>query len=510
MGPERPLGDLSWHPEPALLDLRHPGSRAALEALGSATWREALDYLFGEALRRPVGPDSYPELRARFFGPDGRPGSRPEAPQTSEALMAEFRRRLAPYQYSASHPRSFSYFTPPALPLSIAGEVLAQWTNQGVDVWHAGPSAAFVEEEVVSWLVDLVGLGKDGFGVLTSGGVMANFMALALMRDRHLGKKRGGARPRGSALEGVRVYASDQAHFSIARALDLLGFPQETLSVLPSDAEFRLSGAACEAAIVRDRAAGLLPLGIAAVAGTTNTGSVDRLPELGALAAREGLWFHVDAAYGGAARLSLRDAPRVPGLEAADSVTIDPHKWFFQAYDIGGLVVKRRDDLPATFHHDPEYYRSSLPESQPLNWYQYSFEGTRRFRALKLWLSWKHLGTAGLGRLVEANNDLAAYLVKRLEETPGFEIVPSRPDLSIVCFRYLAPGSEEGEALDREQDHLQRALEVSGEAWVSTTRLRGRTYLRAGVMNYFSTTSDVDCLVETLAGIARGRKGAQP
>jgi aromatic-L-amino-acid decarboxylase len=425
----------------------------------------------------------------------------PEAPQTSEGLLREFRARLAPYQYNAAHPRSFSYFTPPALALSIAGEVLAQWTNQGVDVWHAGPSAAFVEEEVVSWLADLVGMGSGGFGVLTSGGVMANFMALALMRDQHLGERRG-PRPRGRSLEGVRVYASDQAHFSIARALGLLGFPDETLSILPSDQDFRLTGDAVATAVARDRAAGLLPLGIAAVAGTTNTGSVDRLQELGPVAAREGLWFHVDAAYGGAARLTERDAPRVAGLEAADSVTIDPHKWFFQAYDIGGLVVKRRGDLPGTFHHDPEYYRSSLPESQPLNWYQYSFEGTRRFRALKLWLSWKHLGTAGLGRLVEANNDLARHLAHRLEETPGFEVVPRRPELSVVCFRHVGSGSAEGEGRDRDQDRLQRALEVSGEAWVSTTRLRGRTYLRAGVMNYFSTKEDVDRTVEALARLA--------
>ena len=167
--------------------------------------------------------------------------------------------------------------------------------------------------------------------------------------------------------------------------------------VIESDERFRLHAAPVADAIDRDRAAGLTPLAIAAVAGSTNTGSVDDTVGLADVAEREGVWLHVDAAYGGAARLSTRDAHRVPGLERADSVTIDPHKWFFQAYDIGALVVRRREDLLSTFHSAPEYYASSRPEDEPLNWYQYSLEGTRRFRALKLWMSWKQVGTDGLG-----------------------------------------------------------------------------------------------------------------
>jgi aromatic-L-amino-acid decarboxylase len=492
----------SWHPEPELIGFRDPQrSRPALARLGADAWEACLDYLYAEALRRPVGPDSYPELRRRLF-PNGGPEPAPRRPRASADVLDEYRRRLAPFQYNAQHPRSFSYFTPPPLPMSIVGELLCQWVNQGVDVWHAGPSAALVEEEVVRWLADLVGYGPEAFGVLTSGGVMANVMALTLARDVHLGARRGAA-PRGRALEGVRVYASDQAHFSIARALDVLGFPGETLRLVPADDHFRLRGAPVAAAVAEDRAAGLLPLAIAAVAGSTNTGSVDRVDELAEVAAREGLWLHVDAAYGGAARFSERLASRVPALERADSVTVDPHKWLFQAYDIGGLLVKRRADLPATFHREPEYYRSSRPEEEPLNWYQYSFEGTRRFRALKLWLSWKHLGSEGFGRLVEMNVALAAHLAHRCGEADDFEAVPEEPELSVVCFRHLPGGRgsalrHDPDALDRYQDRLQRALEVSGEGWVSTTRLRGRTYLRAGIVNYLSTEDDVDRLLAVL------------
>jgi len=273
--------------------------------------------------------------------------------------------------------------------------------------------------------------------------------------------------------------------------------------VVESDDRFRLRGATVAAAVARDRDAGRWPLAIAAVAGSTNTGSVDRVDELADLCEREGLWLHVDAAYGGAARLSQRLAGRVPDLHRADSLTMDPHKWFFQALDIGGLVVKRRGDLPATFRRDPEYYRSGREGQEPLNWYQYSIEGTRRFRGLKLWLSWKHLGSEGLGRLVEMNVELAAYLARCCRESDDLEALPEEPELSVVCFRHLPGGRAaaralEPAALDRYQDSLQRALAASGEGWVSTTRLRGRTFLRAGIINYMSTEADVDRVLAVL------------
>ena len=386
-------------------------------------------------------PTGYADLRRAYFGPTGEPGPAPMDPATLDAVLSAFTDRIAPHNLSSYHPRSLSYFTPPPLVASIAGEVLAQWLNQGIDVWHAGPVGAFVEEEVVRWLCDLVGYEAGSFGLCTSGGVMANFIAMALVRDVHLRGLRGAMRPpRGADLEGVRVYASDQTHFSIARALDELGFPPETLVALPADAQFRLHDEPVATAIAEDRARGLTPVAICAVAGTTNTGSVDHVPELAALAQREGLWFHVDAAYGGAARLSEREAGRVPGLELADSVTVDPHKWFFQAYDLGALLVRDGGHLRQAFDRSPEYYRGGEghggaaggdgpdphdDHAGQLNFYKLGFEGTRRFRALKLWASWQHLGTAGLGRLVERNDDVAAYLAgvlprrRRPRDGPG-------------------------------------------------------------------------------------------
>ena len=494
----------SWHPEPELIGFLDPErSRPALETLGRDTWDASLDWLYEHAARRPVVADTYVEMRRRFFGDSNEPARAPEDATSSDALLREFTERVAPLVFAAQHPGSWSYFTPPPLVMSIVGEVLAQWVNQGVDIWHAGPVAAFVEEEVASWLRDLVGFDQDGWGVLVSGGVMANIMAMTVARDVHLPRLLGTSDPpRAQALERARVYASDQAHFSIARALDVLGFPPETLRIVPSDDRFRLHAAPVAEAIAEDRAAGDVPFAVAAVSGSTNTGSVDLVGELADLCEREGLWLHVDAAYGGAARLSEREARRVPDLERADSVTLDPHKWFFQSYDVGGLIVRRREDLLQTFHREPEYYRHPRPEESPLHWYAYSIEGTRRFRGLKLWLSWKHLGTQGLGRLIERNVELAAHLVSRCRDADDLEVVPEDPELSVVCFRVLAPdvggGSLEGEALDAHQDRLQQALAASGHGWVSTTTLRGRRYLRAGVVNYLSTEDDVDRVIGTL------------
>jgi aromatic-L-amino-acid decarboxylase len=257
------------------------------------------------------------------------------------------------------------------------------------------------------------------------------------------------------------------------------------------------------------------------------------------------VWLHVDAAYGAAARLSARDAARVADLERADSVTVDPHKWLFQAYDIGGLMVREGEVLAEAFGgRRPEYYRAghgpdpaapggdghrvherraieaenghadpaddSHGAADQLNFWRLGFEGTRRWRALKLWLSWKHVGTEGFGRLVEANDDLAAHLAARIAASDDFEAFPAVPPLSVVCFRHLpngrpaaAPGTAEAAALDAHQDRLQRALEASGEGWLSTTRLRGATYLRAGILNTQSNPDDVDDLLEVLRRLAR-------
>ena len=401
--------------------------------------------------------------------------------------------------------------------------MLAQWTNQGVDVWHAGPVAAFVEEEVVRWLCDLVGYGEGSFGLLASGGVMANFIALALVRDVHLRALTGAARPpRGAALEGVRVYASDQAHFSIARALDELGFPPETLALVPADDAFRLHAAPVADAIARDRAAGLRPVAIAAVAGSTNTGSVDLVPELAALAARRACG--CTSTRRTAARPACPPATRT-GSPASTSPTASrstPTSGSSRPTTWAALLVRDGRHLRQAFDRSPEYYRGgeaavgagetgdgrrATTPSRPAELLQAGLRGDPPVPGLKLWATWKHLGTSGLGRLIERNDDIAAYLAARCAEADDLEALPERPELRVVCFRHLPGGSAAANAmapadLDAHQDRLATALEQSGDGWLSTTSLRGRTWLRAGIVNYLTGEADIDRLLATLRRLA--------
>ncbi len=480
-----------------LIHYRDPErSREALRRLGHDSVEVMLEYLYQEAMRRPIAPHTYAEFRKIF----NVSGSAPLEGRPAGDILEEVRKRILPNAMNAHHPRAFCYFTAPPLMMAVMGDLIASAINQCVDVWVTGPAAAFAEEEVVRWMGDLVGYGPEAFGILTSGGMNANLTALKMARDHRIPDRHADG-----ALRRSRLYASEQTHFSVRRCLDVIGFPPESLRLVPYDGHFRMKVDELERAIEEDRKAGLCPFCVVANAGTTNTGAIDPLEEIARVGEERGLWRHADAAYGGAVCLSERHRGRVRGLAAYDSVTLDPHKWMFQPHDIGAVLAKRRDDLLESFHSSPEYYRTGQPHEEPLHWYQFGIEGSRRFRGLKLWMSWKHLGTRGLGELVDRNMEVAGYLAGRIRDSEDFEAQPPEPDLSVVCFRHRPGGIAEGPALDAHQDRLQRALEVSGEAWVSTTRLRGATYLRAGVVNYLSEPADAEALLDALRRLASER-----
>ena len=356
-------------------------------------------------------PIGYAEPAYLVLRTDGRARA---APRTSRrplaAILDEFRTRVAPHQLNAYHPRSLSYFTPP--PLLAVGRRRAPRPGRPSRASTSGTparSATFVEEEVIRWLCDLVGYGAGSFGLLTSGGVMANFLGDGARPRRPPAGLRGSrGPPRGRRRS--RVSGSIPPIRPTSRSAGRSTSSASRLTPWSSCRPTTASGCAPSrppTAIRRDRAAGLTPMAISAVAGSTNTGSVDRHRRARRRwREREGLWFHVDAAYGAAARLSPRDAGRVPGLERADSVTVDPHKWFFQAYDIGGLVVRdgallerdvrraparvlpRRREPGTTKAADAGRRPRRRPRRSPdqLNFWQLGFEGTRRWRALKLWM----------------------------------------------------------------------------------------------------------------------------
>ena len=524
----RPRGSAGT-PSPDLIGIDdEPASRPALDELGRAAWAAGS----GTSSTRRSGahresPTDYAELRRTYYGADprrpGRSGAGTDRPTPSADFLAEFTTRVAPHNLNAWHPRSLSYFTPPPLTMSIVGELLAQVTNQGVDVWHAGPIGAFVEEEVVRWLCDLVGYGAGSFGILTSGGVMANFIGDGA-RPRRAPAPDPRARPaaaRRATLEGVRVYASDQTHFSIARALDELGFPPETLVVVPADERFRLRGAPVAEAIAEDRAAGLHPIAISAVAGSTNTGSVDLIERAGRRRRARGPVAPRRRGVRGGARLSPRDGGASRAWSGPTSVTVDPHKWFFQAYDIGGLLVRaattcRRRSTPRArvlprrrATGERRRRRRRRPRrGRAAQLLPARLEGTRRWRALKLWLCWKHLGHGGLrparrgerrpGRLPRPARAPRRTISRRCRPSPSCRSCASATCRAAAAARRRIAASSMPTRIGSRPRSRPRATAGS-----TTTRLRGSTWLRAGIVNYLATEADIDRILDDLRRLAR-------
>ena len=363
----------------------------------------------------------YDELRARVLRSRGRPAPAPRDPATLQAVLDEFSRAVAPHTVSAYHPRSFGYFTPPPLLASVAGEVLAQVAQQGIDIWHAGPIGAFVEEEVLRWLCDLVGYGEGSFGILTSGGVMANFIAMALVARRAPRRASRGRGPRRRAGERSRASASTpptrRTSRSGGRSTSSASRPRRWRSCRPTT-DFRLRGDAVAEAIARDRAAG--PAADRDRGGRgLDEHRLGRRPRRARRRSprREGLWLHVDAAYGAAARLSARDAGRVRGPRAgrlghgrpaqvavpglrhrrADGARRAALGAGVRRPAAGVLPRRPRAEGTAPAHgHDGPTDDDGHGAADQLNFWRLGFEGTRRWRALKLWLSWKHVGSDGL------------------------------------------------------------------------------------------------------------------
>ncbi len=492
------------HLEPALLD-----SRARAGRYGRRVLAETLDHLFGAGMRRTYSGATLEQLERLFDTP------LPERGRDPLAVLRDCRDRIFRHSMQMSHPRIFGLFSPAPLPVAAFAELPAALLNQSVDAWKAAPVATHVEARLIRWMNDLIGFGPAAFGVFTSGGGIANTIALKMARDRAVGR---GSRARGlpARLAGrLRVYASDQAHFSIARALDILGMGENTLVRIPSDRALRLRTDALARAIARDRRRGLRPVAVVATAGTTNTGAIDPLRETAAVAREAGICCHVDAAYGGALLFSNRYRDRIAGIEEADSVTIDPHKWLFQPFSLGGLFVRDGRALRASFRIEPDYLRKDL-ESEPerLDFYHYSLEGSRPFRGLKFWFTLESLGRSGLGDLVDRTMEIAFEIERRVKEDDAFEIFPAPVELASVCFRYLPPWARRLTArerarpasrarLNRTQKAIQQAIERSGFAWFPTIVLREEVWLRFGVFNYRTTERDVAAVLRTIRHVGR-------
>jgi aromatic-L-amino-acid/L-tryptophan decarboxylase len=445
--------------------------------------------LLGDPRARPAqNTATADELRARLHGPP------PEAGRAFEEVLEQVRTEVLPFTNSTAHPSYFAFIPGAGTFPGALGDLLASALNIEGSAWLDSAGTSQLELTVLDWFRQWIGYPSEAEGVLLSGGSAANLTALACAREALVGPMRG----------DVVAYVSDQGHSSIARAARALGFRPDQLRVLPVDDEFRMRPDALEGAISADREAGRTPLVVCAAAGSTNTGAIDPLPELADVCAASGTWLHVDAAYGGFAALTERGRRWLAGIERADSVTLDPHKWLYQPFECGSLLVRDGELLERAFRIVPDYLKDARGEE--VNFGDRNLQLTRMTRALKLWLS---IGTFGLGAFraaIDRALDLAALAERRVSASEDLELMrPAR--LGIVCFRRrFGDGRTETETEDHNR-RLIMALERSGVGLVSSTRLRGRYAIRLCVLNH--TTGERDVL-RVLDWLEHADIGAEP
>jgi glutamate/tyrosine decarboxylase-like PLP-dependent enzyme len=421
------------------------------------------------------------DLQARLSGPP------PEQPTDYAAVLNRVLSDVLPHAARTDHPGYLAFipsFT--TWPAALA-ELTAAAVNLYCGAWLESAGAAQIELEVIDWFRGWLGLPDGTAGVLVTGGSAANLTALLVARDTA-----GGPSP------ASVVYVSDQAHSSVARTARAMGLRSEQVRVLPTDDHWRLRPDAVAAAIQADRAAGRLPFALCASAGSTNTGAVDPLHDLADVCAAEGLWLHVDAAYGGFAALTGQGRLLLAGIERADSVTLDPHKWLYQPMECGCVLIRDGARLEETFAIHPDYLDGdAIREPGEVNFADRGLQLSRGFRALKVWVSVQTLGLAGFRACVQRNLDLAAHAEDLVRRSPQLTVV-APATLGIVCFRREWPGCDEAET-ERRGIALASELERAGTALVSTTRLAGRHAIRLCVLNPTTGEDHVRAVIDHFA-----------
>ena len=435
-----------------------------------------------------VFPDVEPRTLNELFAE-----SLPQDPSSPETVLNELESKLLPYCIHVGHPGYMGLITPSPNPVGIVADFICSAINQNLGAYSIGPSAVAMERRVVRWLTDMCGYDAKAGGNFTSGGMMANFIGLKVGRDAVTLDR--------AQHDGVRerwaVYVSEERHVSIDKAVDAIGLGRNALRTLPTDANFQVRLDALEEAITHDKKSGIRPMSIVGVFGTTNTGAVDDIRELRRIADREGMWLHVDAAYGGGMLLSHEWPMRDRGLELVDSITIDPHKWFYAPLDAGAVLVKDQDRLTASFGIKPSYLTDELDQAnERYQYYVHGFEQSRRFRSLKVWMSFKRYGARQIGEWIDNNVRQAKHLYALAEKDPEFEPASS-PPMSAICIRFKGAGLNETESKELHAEVAQR-VEQSGRFWMSTTELKGKTWFRINPVNFRTRKEHMDELFRLL------------
>ena len=418
----------------------------------------------------------------------------PEAGSRFEDVLAFVRENVLPHPFGNSHPRFFAFINATADPVGTLADYLASTMNP--NCWGGDHAAIHVEARVLRWLAEIVGLPPGSEGILTSGGSMANFTCLAAARAA---MTPGNVREDGMGAQGqprIVVYASDQVHNCVDKAVDLLGIGWRQLRKIPSDARFRMRIDALADAVAADRRLGLLPAIVVGTAGTVNTGAIDPLDAIAELCESEGLWFHADGAYGGMATISAKLRPLFKGIERARSVATDPHKWLYVPYEAGCALVREPGRLAAAFHRPAEYLvqDAESPVIGPVQFNDRGPELSRSFKALKVWMGLKVHGRRAYAAAVENDVALARFLADEVERRDGFELL-AEPALSIVNFRYRPVGRDNA-ALDALNRRIVNRLVGSGGFFLAPTVLKGRVSMRACIVNFRTTRDDLVALLD--------------
>jgi aromatic-L-amino-acid/L-tryptophan decarboxylase len=422
----------------------------------------------------------------------------PETGRPAEELLDLLFERLIPKSFNTAGPGYLAYIPGGGLPQSAVADLVADATNRYVGVFAAAPGLAQLESNVVRWFCDIAGLPREARGILTSGGSLATFSALVAARRDRLPE---------NFLQGT-IYVSDQTHHAIQKAAILAGFPEDRVREIATDGRFRIRVDALAAALAEDRAAGRTPFLLVGNAGTTNTGAVDDLPALADVAARERLWFHVDAAYGGFFLLTEEGRRILAGIERADSIVLDPHKGLFLPYGTGALLVRDGETLKRAHALSAEYMPTMQEAADLTDFNLLSPELSRDFRGLRIWLPIRMHGIAPFRRNLEEKRELAQWAAERLREIPGVEIV-AEPQLSILAFRRTRPGAD-GAALDLENRRILESINARQRVYLTGTVVGGRFAIRICVLSFRTHRDRMEQALEDIRTAVRETEGDRP
>ena len=461
-----------------------PGDWSAARAVAHRAVDDAIAHLSG-VRERPAWQEPPTPVRNYFTQP------LPRSPAALAQVYGELVEYLRPYPMGNIHPRFWAWFMGAGNFTGALGDFLAAVDGSNLGGGNTAP--ALLDRQVVGWLRDMVGLPASASGTLTSGGSAANLVALTVARNAKAGVDVR-AEGVGSLPRPLRFYASDQVHSCHQKALEILGLGHRALHLVATDADFRIDIAALAAAIAEDRARGFEPAAVIASAGTVNTGAVDDLHAVGDLCRREGLWFHVDGCIGALLRIAPAHRHLVVGIEAADSVALDPHKWLHAPFEAGCALVRDARLHYGTFALHPEYLEKhprGVAGAEYL--FDYGIELSRGFKALKVWMALKEHGVEKFGRLIDQNIAQAQYLVGRIEAEPRLELLAPAP-INIVCFRHRLSGAAEP-ALKAFNTEIMLRLQEAGTATLNDTTLHGRHGLRVAITNHRTSRNDLDLLI---------------